>query len=330
MLLFGGLLVHILISSAEEPGEYRLLSRSSLLFAGAFVAFTAIVFGGNVRHFRRQFDNYAWRVVTLAGSGIAADPVVTPGEIFFTALVPRFLPSVPDTYAVHELRAGAVTSFAIGGDWVHPAAAKDPHTAWAEMVTNGTSRIVRFSPATPIKSVTDITVEVEDAEQPVVSSDGRLLAFIREVRGRNSLWIRELEGQPGTPDHEVADPSYDVREAAFSPDHRIVFSSRREGRFRLYEASSDSGTIEEISVPTCSARYPAVSPDGKRIAFSCEQGGTWQIHVMNFDGEQIQITNADCNSVTPVWTLDSKELIYATDCGRGLGITALARLSVFP
>jgi len=44
--------------------------------------------------------------------------------------------------------------------------------------------------------------------------------------------------------------------------------------------------------------------------------------------EQVQPTNADCNSVSPVWTPDSKNLIDATDCGRGLGLTALAGSNV--
>jgi len=121
-----------------------------------------------------------------------------------------------------------------------------------------------------------------------------------------------------------------VREAAFSPEHRMVFSSRRAGRFRLFEVDPASGVIEEMRLPTCSARYPAISADGEWIAFSCEQGGTWQVHVLNrHTGEEKLLTNSDCNSISPAWTLDSKELIYATDCGRGLGFTALAKLKVF-
>jgi Tol biopolymer transport system component len=90
-----------------------------------------------------------------------------------------------------------------------------------------------------------------------------------------------------------------------------------------------SGIVEEMSVPTCSARYPAISPDGEWIAFSCDHGGTWQIHTLSLrTGEQFQLTSADCNAISSVWTLDSKELIFATDCGRGLGLTALAKLSV--
>jgi hypothetical protein len=334
MLLFGGLLLQVLISSAEEPADYRLLSRSSLCSASVFAAIFAIGFGGNLRHFHGQFDNYASRVVTVAGSSMAADPMVTTGEVFFTALVPRFLPLVPDTYAVHKLKSGSVTSFAIGGDWFHPAVGKDPDTAWAEMVTNAGSRIVRFSSAVPVNSPADIRVETENAEQPVVSSDGKLLAFIREVRGHNSLWIRQtgpgVGGEHTLGDHEIAGPEYDVREATFSPDHRVVLSSKRAGRFRLFEVDTASGAVEEMRLPTCSARYPAISPDGGWIAFSCQQGGTWQVHVLNrLTRKQTQLTDSDCNSISPAWTPDSKDLIYATDCGRGLGFTALARLSRF-
>lgn len=330
MLLFGWLVVRILVSSAEEPAENRLRSSNSLLSAGAFVILFAIGFGGNVRHFRGQFDNYESRVLTAPGSLIAADPVVRPGEVLFTALVPRFLPTLPDTYAIHELGAGSVTSFAVGGDWFHPTAGEDSDAAWAELATNTGSRIVRFSTAAPLHSLSEVTVEVKGAEQPVVSSDGGLLAFMREVGGRNSLWTRQLKGQPRSPDRQIAGPDYDVREASFFPDHRVIFSSRRDGRFRLYVTNPLSATVEEMSPPNCSARYPAISRDGKWMAFSCELDGTWQLQALNFEtGKQFQFTDGDCNCISPAWTLDSKSLIYATDCGRGLGMTALAKLSAF-
>jgi len=334
MLLIGGLLLRVLVSAAEGPTEYRLRSPNSLLFAGVFVTLFAVGFEGSLRHFRGQFDNYGSRVVTVPGSSMATDPLVRPGKVFFTALVPKFLPSAPDTYAVHELRAGSVTSFALGGDWFHPAMGKDLDTVWAEMVTSSGSRIVRFSSAAPVDSATDITAVAEDAEQPVVSSDGKLLAFIREVQGRNSLWIRQagpsMGGENVVAERQVAGSEYDVREASFSADDRVVFSSRRAGRFRLFEVDSASTTVQEMIAPTCSARYPAISPDDGWIAFSCQQGGTWQVHVLNrLTGKQMQLTSSDCNSISPAWTFDSKELIYATDCGRGLGFTALARLSGF-
>jgi Tol biopolymer transport system component len=119
----------------------------------------------------------------------------------------------------------------------------------------------------------------------VVSLDGELLSSIRQVKGRDSLRTRMISaGRPGAGtigERQIAASQYDVREVAFLPDHQVVFSLSREGRFRLYEINPVSEAIEEIGVPTCSAHYPAVSPDGEWIAFSCDHRGAWQIHVMN-------------------------------------------------
>ena len=97
----------------------------------------------------------------------------------------------------------------------------------------------------------------------------------------------------------------------------------------MYDVDPVSALIKEMTVPTCSARYPAISPDGEWLAFSCGQRGAWQIHVMNLrTREQVQLTKADCNSVTPVCTPDYKNLIYAMNCGRGVGLTARAGLNL--
>jgi hypothetical protein len=334
MVLLGGVLLWILIDLAPESMTLLFNRRMTLLAASALIALIAVGFISNARHLKGQFDNYRSRVVTVPGSALATDPIVTSDRLLFTALVPLSRPTVPDTYSIHELRAGAVISFAGRDDWFHPAMGKDGHFAWAEVATSSGSRVVRFLPASSTGSADDTTVEAEDAEQPVASPDGRLLAFIRQVKGRDSLWVRNVAavGAEATAvaERQIAGPQYDVRDATFFPDHRVAFSSRRDGRFRLYVVNPTSEAVEEMSVPTCSARYPAISPDGKWIAFSCEHGGSWQIQVMNLNtGEQVQLTNADCNSISAVWTPDSKELIYATDCGRGLGLTALAKLNVF-
>ena len=65
------------------------------------------------------------------------------------------------------------------------------------------------------------------------------------------------------------------------------------------------------------------------VAFSCEQGGSWQLHAMDLQtNQELRLSTGDCNSISPVWTPDSRRLIYATDCGRGLGLTALAEVTV--
>jgi hypothetical protein len=328
LFLLAGLLLWILIWPSDGYARPRLKSRAGILAAAAFVTLFTFSFAASLRHFKGQFDNYRFRIITVHGSTLAADPIALSDDLFFTALVPHFLDSNPDTYAVHELKDNSLSSFAAGGDWFHPAVEEKRNTGWAELATRSGSRIVRFSPPMTARTA-DMVVEVEDAEQPIVSLDGKLLAFMREVKGRNSLWVRPV-GDTASGERQIAGPQFDVREAAFFPDHRIIFSARREGRFRLYRVDDPSEQIiEEMGEPDCSARYPAISPDGDWMAFSCQHGSAWQIHTMNLRSrKQVQLTHSDCNSVSPAWTPDSKSLIYATDCGRGLGLTALARLSV--
>jgi Tol biopolymer transport system component len=235
---------------------------------------------------------------------------------------------IQEAYVAQYLTHGSIKTFYSGSDGYHPAASARGDFVWVEDARSNGSRILRFPLEIAEPAPAEPTVEVENAEQPVMSSDGKLLAFIREIDGRNSLWIHR-PGAAATADSIVAGPEYDVHEAAFFPDDRVVFSSRHAHRFRLYEFDNQNAVPREMNAPSCSARYPAVSPDGRWLAYSCEEAGMWHLHTLRLDtDDEVEQTRADCNAFNPAWTLDSKSLIYATDCGRGLGMTALAKLNV--
>ncbi len=330
MLLLAGLLLWILISSSEESIGSYIRSPSVGWATLAFVVLTAGGVVVNLNHFAGQFDNYGTRVTTSVGSAIAMDPVVTADSILFGALVPQF--TSHDAYVIHRLHAGAISSYGGEGDWFHPAAAIDGTASWAEVASTGTSRIVRFDSSRELTHDGTMSTEALDAEEPIVSAQGKLLAYIREVRGRGSLWIRSLaraEGETRSAERELAGTQYDVRDAAFSPEEQLIFSSWQPERYRLYSVDPKSGTVAELVSVTCSARYPAFSPDGQWLVFSCKRGWVWQLVAMNrATRDQRQLTSGDCNSITPAWFPDSRSLIYATDCGRALGITALSKLNV--
>ena len=331
MLMLAGPLFWLLISDSGKTLRECVRSRSLALAGVVFVAVFAIGFVLEVRHLAGQFDNYRTRVATTFGSATALDPIATDAGIFYGGLLPRF-DTKGDAYSVYWLRASSIISFAGGGDWFHPAATPDGRTTWAEVASTN-SRVVRFEAAENASRGIAVVTEVDDGEQPAVSADGRWLAYIREVRGRGSLWIRPVDGLESegksSSEREIAGPQYDVREDTFSPAGQVFFSSWQTKQYRLFSVDLRSGVIAELTSVGCSARYPAFSPDGQWIAFGCEKGGVWQLTSMNLlTGEKRQLTTADCNSVTPAWTRDSRSLIYATDCGRGLGIMALSKIEV--
>ena len=57
-------------------------------------------------------------------------------------------------------------------------------------------------------------------------------------------------------------------------------------------------------------RYPAISPDGQKIAFTYKG----DIYVVAANGGEAEcVTPAECYDVAPVWSPDSKHLAYASD-----------------
>jgi hypothetical protein len=330
MLLIAGVLLYLLVTSEGDSLRSCLRKRSFVYATIACVGISVAGFVMDLRHLQGQFDNYSTRIATTVGSAIAVDPVVTADSVLYGALAPTFT-SAHDRYVVHQLKENSIIGCGGGGDWFHPTATMEGHTTLAEVAVLYHSSIIQFEPLGCVQSSPPPSAEIAVGQQPVLSTDGRNLAYIREIQGRGSLFIslvRHLPDQPSA-ERQLAGPQYDVREAAFSPEGEIIFSSWQRHRYYLYSVELESNDLAQVTGVNCSARYPAFSPNGDWLAFSCERGGVWQIVVKDRrTGELHQLTNADCNSVTPAWTPDSRSLIYATDCGRALGITALSKLRV--
>jgi Tol biopolymer transport system component len=217
-------------------------------------------------------------------------------------------------------------------DEFHPTTAPDLADIWVEM-SGPVSIIVRLSTLTadggPMSKI-----EVENGEQPSVSPDGAWLAFIRENHGRGGLWIKRLAksaGPPGRQERKVVDDTYDVWEGAFEPGNRhVIFAAALTGQPELYSLDLLSSEISRMPIPG-PARYPAFSPDGRWLAYSRCERGNWHLYIMRLGSTAShRLTGGECNSISPVWGADSKSLIFATDGRRGLGMTALARMTVLP
>lgn len=340
MTIFGGVLLWMLVLRSRQSLRARFHIKSAALASLTLLVISAAGFISTERHFHGQFENYNARAAITPGGLLASDPTLTSSEVLFTSMTPT-------GYTIRRQQNGKTEGLhGLNGDWFHPAAAGDANSIWAEQSTRNGSRVVRFALDTlgqqSVLTIND--TEAEDAEQPVASRDGQFFAFLRPVKGRSSLWVQKIarisaaaENRGSEQPKEIAGEEYDVREATFLPDNRLIFSAKRNDRFRFFVATqSDKIEIKELNKPNCSVRYPVISPDGQWIAFSCEEGSATQIHVADLDGngvlgkKDLQLTSGDCNSISPAWTADSKRLVYATDCGRGLGLTALVQATVFP
>ena len=112
-----------------------------------------------------------------------------------------------------------------------------------------------------------LTVGVGLETAPVVSPDGRTVAFSGEYDGNTDVFTIPIEG--GVPERVTYHPSADVP-VAWTPDGgQIIFRSDRQSYSRytqLYQVPAGGGVARLMPLPL--AYQGALSADGKSIAYS--------------------------------------------------------------
>jgi hypothetical protein len=108
----------------------------------------------------------------------------------------------------------------------------------------------------------------------------------------------------------------------------VRFQSVRGGIDREFLLDPRTG----VSVPASrsnltEAPNPSRSPDGKWILCERNSFSSKQLYLLDRTQktEPIQVTEGPCNSFAPAWELDSTAIVFASDCGRGVGMPALYR-----
>ena len=74
-------------------------------------------------------------------------------------------------------------------------------------------------------------------------------------------------------------------------------------------------------------RYPALSPDGKQVAFAWDRNGNWDLYVKLIGGgEPLQLTRSDRHEVSPVWSPDGNQIAFLRETGEGSDIVVMPAL----
>ena len=294
-------------------------------FGAVFLGLSALGAVQALHHGRNQFDNFRRRLLTSPSAPSGRDPVVGANGLYCTKTDGQ-----SPGFETWHWSGGQLAPLPPAEDEFHPTSAPALVDVWVELA-GPLSNIVRFSNSIGA-GIPRAHVEVENGEQPSVSPDGKWLTFIREIHGRGELWIKALAQEvelAGGEERKIVDDSYDVWEAAIEPgNRRILFTAAPDGRPGIHSLEIVCGQrLPKLIV--AEARYPAFSPDDRWIAFSRLAKGAWQLWMMDLaSGSTRRLTWDDCNSTSPTWEPGSKSLVYATDCARGLGMTALARVDI--
>jgi Tol biopolymer transport system component len=110
---------------------------------------------------------------------------------------------------------------------------------------------------------------------------------------------------------------------AWLPDSRtlVVLEQSESGRFGIWSLSTQTRMKRKLTDPPEGVVdvNPAVSPDGRSVAFSRHQShGLSEIYTISLTadfqpaGREIRITNDQRRSHSPVWTADGRSIVFAS------------------
>ena len=114
-----------------------------------------------------------------------------------------------------------------------------------------------------------------------------------------------------------------------TPTGHIAFTSARvTGSRALFIMNANTGASTPVSSQAgVTNDYPALSPDGTKIAFTSDRDGNIEIYLINTDGTGVvRLTNDRDRDVMPAWSPDGTQLFYVA-LADGTGLQQIIRMN---
>jgi dipeptidyl aminopeptidase/acylaminoacyl peptidase len=172
------------------------------------------------------------------------------------------------------------------------------------------------------------------SRDPAVSPDGKRVAFVTNDLGNMDLALIPLQGgahqvlQRGQRGDQYSSPRW-------SPDGKLLVYSRwmAGGDRDIYLLEVASGKVRRLTADRAIDVDPVFSPDGRRIYFSSDRTGIYNVYCYELDsGRLLQVTNVLGGAFAPAVSPDERQLYYIGFSAKGndLHAMSLARRAYLP
>ena len=111
--------------------------------------------------------------------------------------------------------------------------------------------------------------------------------------------------------------SFAAEGADFDPDvssdgEWIIFASTQHREDAdIYRKTIDGRVVTQLTSDPAQDVMPEISPDGRKVVFTSDRNGNWDVFVMSVDGgPATQVTFDDAHELHPTWSPDGGRLCY--------------------
>ena len=160
--------------------------------------------------------------------------------------------------------------------------------------------------------------------RPTWSPDGKNIAFISNMSGRNNLWVVPAEG--GFPTQLTVS---DQRQTAptWSPDGKwIAYESDYDGdeQWDIFLVSPKTGKVVNLTqTREIAETSPTWSPDGRYLAYEVKPKTSATVEIDIYDMVMREVkhlttnTPRDERNSNPIWSKDGKYIVYTQEQAKG-------------
>jgi len=149
------------------------------------------------------------------------------------------------------------------------------------------------------------------------SPDGKKIAFISNISGRNNIWV--VSAESGWPT-QLTVSNQTQSSPAWSPAGRwIAYISETDGneQFDIFLVAPSNGQVINLTnTPGISEGGMAWSPDGEKLAYSAKakDAANWEIEVMEILTKKVthvtRNTPKNLSNYVVAWSHDGKSLVF--------------------
>ena len=165
---------------------------------------------------------------------------------------------------------------------------------------------------------TRMTNSTGDDVQPDWSPDGRKIAFASDQASavHQIYWMDVKTGHQ----QKLTQSDFDTNFPRWSPDgaqvayvSEVVVATPRAGGRQIWQANTDGTGLKSLITDGKFNDHPAVSPDGKQIAFTSDRDDTWNIFTFDRITLQTRHLTRDLSfDSEPSWSPDGKHLVFVS------------------